>query len=238
MKIVDIIRYISWYATENDVALTTNRLVKFLYLVDLYHARLNEGKTLTGLPWQFVYYGPYCGEAMQHIDKAVEQALITKWTGENHFEKGKEYHVFSCKDEEAEELERLIPFGILYRIQTDIRNLGDDTPQLLDYIYFDTEPMAKAQKGDILDFTTVVKPLPNQRVKLKKLSRGTIESARQQIKQLSDKIDSDKANLLRDEEETKRYKDETYHSFIEMLDGEDLDIGLKGTAKIQTERWE
>ena len=73
MNINNLIKYIVLYATEQGIKLTQVRLVKFLYLADLYFARRNQGKTFTGLPWAFIYYGPYCGEAMTAIDAAPLQ---------------------------------------------------------------------------------------------------------------------------------------------------------------------
>lgn len=233
MKSIDIIRYIVWYATENDIQLTTNRLVKFIYLADLYHARLKGGQTLTGFPWKFIYYGPYCGEAMRCIDQAVKDGLICKATYDSHFGDYKEYNLFTCKDEEAEEIEKSIHIGIVGQIQKAIRTLGDDTPQLLDHVYFDTEPMANARKGDLLDFSKAERPEPMKKVKLKRLSPDAIKLARQKIKQLSDEMNADRERLIKDEQETAKYKDEAYYQFVEILDGEELGVGLKGTAKIQ-----
>ncbi len=233
MKQVDIIRYIVWYATQNGIQLTTNRLVKFIYLVDLYHARLKGGQTLTGFPWRFIYYGPYCGEAMQCIDQAVHEGLICKETYDSYFVDDKEYSLFTCKDEEVEKIEESIHIGILGQIQKAIRTLGDDTPQLLDHVYFDTEPMATTKKGDLLDFSKAGRLAPIQKVKLKKLSPDAIKLARQKIRQLSDEMNADRERLIKDEQETEKYKDDAYYQFVEMLDGEELRVGLKGTAKIQ-----
>jgi len=233
MKPVDIIRYIVWYATENGIRLTTNRLVKFIYLVDLYHARLKCGQTLTGFPWRFIYYGPYCSETMRCIDQAVHEGLICKQTFDSHFGEDKEYNLFTCKDEDAEKIEESIHIGILGQIQKVIRTFGDDTPQLLDHVYFDTEPMANAKKGDLLNFSKAERPKPIKRVKLKKLSPDAIKLARQKIKQLSDEMNADRERLIKDQRKTEKYKDDAYYNFLEMLDGEELEVGLRGTAKIQ-----
>ena len=39
--------------------------------------------------------------------------------------------------------------------------------------------------------------------------------------------------MIQDERETEKYKDETYSNFIEMMDGDELEVGLKGALKIQ-----
>ena len=51
---VKLIQFIVCQATEFGASLSPIRVVKFLYLADLYHARENKGETLTGWPWAFV----------------------------------------------------------------------------------------------------------------------------------------------------------------------------------------
>lgn len=237
MSVIDIIKYIVWYAKENDISLSTNRLVKFIYLVDLYHARLKNGRTLTGFPWRFISYGPFCGEALQSIEQAVQESVICKKTYDSHFGEDKEFNIFTWNNEydsrEAEKIEESIHIGILGRIQKDIRTLGDDTPQLLDYVYFETEPMANIRKGELLDFSKAKKTWPIKKIQLKELTPDVIKLARKKIKELSDEMSSNRKRLIEDEQATRKYKDDIYYQFIKMVDGETLGTGLKGTAKIQ-----
>jgi len=233
MNPIDIIRYIVWYASQNDIRLTTNRLVKFIYLVDLYNARLKDGDTLTGFPWKFIHYGPYCSEAMDFIEQAVHQNLINMETYDSLYQADNDYHMFSCNDENADNLKDSFHIGVLVQIQKVIKKFGDDTPQLLDYVYFHTEPMMGVKKGDLLDFSKVEKFASIPIVKLNKLSPQSIRHAREQIKKLGEALDADRHNLNQDNEETDKYKDESYFKFIEMLDGDELVVGLKGTSKIQ-----
>jgi len=233
MNPIDIIRYIVCYATQNDIRLTTNRLVKFVYLVDLYHARLKDGEILTGFPWKFIHYGPYCSEVMNYIEQAVHQNLINMETYDSLFQADNDYHMFSCTDENADDLKTSFHIGVLGQIQKVIKKFGDDTPQLLDYVYFHTEPMMGVKKGDLLDFSKVEKFTPIRSIKLNKLSPQSIMNAREHIKKLCELLDIDRRNLNQDSEETYRYKDESYYHFIEMFDGDELEVGMKGTSKIQ-----
>ena len=72
----ELVKYITWLATEREEMLSPIRVVKFLYLADLYHARRNQGKTLTGWKWKFVHYGPFCNEALKAIEAAVQARMI------------------------------------------------------------------------------------------------------------------------------------------------------------------
>jgi hypothetical protein len=49
-----LIQFIVCQATEFEASLTPIRVIKFLYLADLYDARENKGETLTGWPWAFI----------------------------------------------------------------------------------------------------------------------------------------------------------------------------------------
>ena len=51
---VKLIQFVVFQATEFGASLSSIRVVKFLYLVDLFHARENKGETQTGWPWAFV----------------------------------------------------------------------------------------------------------------------------------------------------------------------------------------
>ena len=72
---VKLIQFIVCQATEFGVSLTPIRAIKFLYLADLYHARENDGQTLTGWPWKFVYFGPYCTGSFLALKRAVDDGL-------------------------------------------------------------------------------------------------------------------------------------------------------------------
>jgi len=233
MKPIDLIKYIAWYATQQGIKLTTNRLVKFLYLTDLYYARIKDGKTITGFPWRFIYYGPYCREVWNTIEKAAADNLICKKTYASYFNDEKEYNIFLCHEDDAEEIGGQIHIGVIGYLQNAIKKFGDDTPQLLDYVYFDTEPMQDAKKGDLLDFSKAEKFKPVEKVQLKKLSPETIKKARKKIKKLSDSLNADRKKMIKSEQEAGKFKDESYYKFLKLLDGEELEVGLKGTAKIR-----
>jgi hypothetical protein len=94
-----LVHYVVHLASERNAKLTTLRLVKFLYLADLYHARAHNGKTLTGWTWKFVYFGPYCSEASRTIDDAVRAGIIkTEQRGSSYA--NRDDNLFWCEEEE------------------------------------------------------------------------------------------------------------------------------------------
>lgn len=236
MNPIDLTRYIVWYATEQGIRLTANRLVKFLYLADLYRARIKEGETFTGFPWRFIYYGPYCPEALNCIEEASKTGHICKDTFESKFGEDKEYNLFLCDDPDAERLEGQIHIRVLSQLQNAIKRFGDDTPLLLDYVYFETEPMEGARKGDLLDFSKAKTPEPLKTVQLRKIPEEKIKLAKEKIKLIGKKLKEDRDKLIQDERNIEKYKDESYYKFLKYMDGEELEVGLKGIAKIKTQQ--
>jgi len=233
MKIRDLIEFIVRYATQQDIKLTTIRLVKFIYLADLYYARDYQGTTLTDLPWAFVHYGPYCREVMQEIDKAVLSGNVCKESYESKYDKGEEYHLFSCIDNNIDSLEMLFPIGVTSQLKATIKRYGDDTASLLDYIYFETEPMIDAKKGDLLNFSKAKPFYKVKPVQLKKIPKDKIELAKKHVRALGEKFKDGQKNLkAEDAEINKIWKDEAYYCAIEMINEDDLETGLKGIAKI------
>lgn len=233
LSLLELIKFIVWYATDNSISLSTNRLVKLLYLVDVFHARLSGGSTLTSLPWAFVSYGPFCREALDAVNQAAELGIVSAMTYESKFGE-KDYRIFSCDSKEAEGLE-----GMLHPIESGqlkqvIKKLGDDTPALLDLVYFHTEPMEQPiVKHQRLDFTRCRPFAVIKKVEPPKLSRTTIEEAKKHLNALKLEMDAGKSNLLNDAKSSVKYFDDKYEVFLKTLEEDELPTGLIGSARIE-----
>ena len=124
-------------------------LVKLVYLVDVEHCR-RYGKPVTGLEWRFHHYGPYAAELDREIDdNTLFQVFGNRGTG----------YGFSpspaWRDIQA-------AFSTSYgptvkRIADDVaKQWGLETlDTVLEYVYFDTEPMQNAERGETLDFSKI-----------------------------------------------------------------------------------
>ena len=230
----NLLSFIVGYATQNDISMTTIRLVKFLYLGDLYYARKHEGKTLTGFPWAFVYYGPYCSEAFNAIQGAEASGIICKKAFESKFSQDEMYNLFYCEDtNDLDEVENNIPAEVSASLKTAIKKYGDDTPYLLDHVYFETEPMKEARKGELLDFSKARSPIPTKEIALKAIPKKKIELARSYVKALGEKFERNRLRLEKDKSEARNLKDGAYYQALKLMDEEDLEVGLKGVAKIE-----
>jgi hypothetical protein len=232
MKIntLDLIQYIVCYATEREMKLSPIRLVKFLYLTDLYWARENNGETLTEWPWKFVHYGPFCSESLEYIEKAHRDGLIEKNPYESKFADD-DYFLYWCK-ESRKDFERKLPIYLLSPLREAISKWGDDTFGLLDYVYFETEPMLEAKKGDLLDFSKAKKPEKPEPIEMIKLSPKQVAKGKEIIERLKTKY---KKGLESQARAPEPIYDEVYQKGKKLLDDEDLQGDLSGKAEILVE---
>src|SRR5262245_23564706 len=133
-----LVQLIVWLAKNRGERLSTLRLVKFLYLADLYWAREHGGRTLTGWPWAFVHFGPFCGESLDTIQQAVAAGLVSARPFQSKYT-ADEYQLYFVDDDRAGMLAETVPLALLGPLEESIRRWADDTPGLLDHVYFHTE---------------------------------------------------------------------------------------------------
>lgn len=232
-KILNLIKYITCYASDQDIKLTTIQLVKYVYLADLYYARYHDGDTITQFPWAFVYYGPYCSEVMHSIDEAASAGMIARMTYESKFN-DKDYNLFNCQDEQYDDLRKLFPLEVTSELKEKIKKYAHDTAQLLDYVYFETEPMKNVNKGDRLDFSKAQKPRLNLTIKTPTLSKEDIKKIKHHVANLGEKFNAAKEKRLLHESQLAKYKDDKYFQALECFEEEPLPTGIKGMIKIET----
>src|SRR5208337_4812713 len=109
-------------------------------------------------------------EVMGEIDKAEALGLIEMKSFDSSYREGKEYHLFTCRDDDVEAIEEDIPIEVLFYLKADIKRFGDDTPLLLDF--------------------SKCKPfIPTKPIQTKKLSKDKIETIRSHIKKLVPKFE-------------------------------------------------
>jgi hypothetical protein len=227
INILELIQYIAWLATEREEALSPIRLVKFLYLVDLYHARKSQGQTLTGWPWKFVHYGPFCSESLKTIKEAVDKGYIEAYSYESKFDE-EEHFLYRYRSSQEPAITDQLPYYIVGQLQAAVRKWADDTFALLDYVYFETEPMAGIKPGDTLDFSKSKEKLLIQEIPMKKLSKKRLAEGKDLIARMRD--NSNKGLQVC---ETQAVYDEAYFKALEYLNGEDLNVSITGKATIE-----
>lgn len=127
------------------------RLIKFLYLAEVEYCREMRNR-LTDLKWVFHYYGPYAFELESILSEREFERVDLKTQNDQD--------VILFKVAES-----LSPYAhkVDAKLSLIIKKIVGqwiDRPlaELLDYVYFETEPMlAVERRGQMLDFTTVRK---------------------------------------------------------------------------------
>jgi hypothetical protein len=197
------------------------QLVKLLYLIDIEYYRAKK-KTLTGLPWIFYHYGPYAFElepviATLNVSDITETPFITKKS-----KPGVAYHGITQSDEAERDFDRVFtPWKKIIVNRVIDRWALEDLWELLDYIYFETEPMKHAKRGITLDFNEVEEEQSSRRYSETTLDPETLAKLR--------------ANLTKRRTQKERGKqpspapyDEIYEKSLEIMNSEDNQVQSSG----------
>lgn len=184
MDLVRLIKAVLTRAYEREGYVTKTKLLKYLYLFDLEHYR-RFGTTLTGFAWMFHFYGPWTKEFEDLYGDLVKRGHIqVKEAVRPDLEA--EIVLPTERLDLADEVED-VSLELAFRRIVDTwaeRRLGE----LLDYVYFHTEPMQRAVRGDQLDFSQVergiqssptIAPQPSDRSAIERMRRA-IAARRQQ----------------------------------------------------------
>jgi len=130
---------------------TKTKLVKYLYLIDLAAYR-RLGRSLTGLTWVFHHYGPWTKEYEALYGEATRSGAIRVRPGTRP----------DLETEFVDSPERVDLGDVIADIvlEVETRHIVDTWAdrrlgEMLDYVYFQTEPMDGAERGQPLDFHKV-----------------------------------------------------------------------------------
>ena len=124
-------------------------LVKLVYLIDVECWR-KLGKSATGLEWKFHHYGPYSPT----MERDINDNSFLRVFGNRH-----SGYAFSTSSD-WKDIHAAFNIGFGPRV----RRIADDVVKrwglesletLLEYVYFETEPMQNARRGETLDFSMI-----------------------------------------------------------------------------------
>ncbi len=185
------------------------QLIKLLYLAEVEYYR-NCNQRLTDLNWLFYHYGPYALELEDILsDKVFEQTKI-KTQDEKDFILFKVAEGLSRYKSEVDTKVSLIIKKIVG--QWKDKSLED----LLDYVYYETEPMEAVDKrGDVLDFTTIKKENTQVVIPLK-ASKETEQKVAELRKRIAPTL-----KRLGEQNRTEQHEDKGYSDAMEAWDEEE-----------------
>jgi hypothetical protein len=144
------------YVTHHGGYMTKTKLLKLLYLFDVEFYR-EHGKIFTTFQWKYFHLGPWTGEFDPLLDTLVsEGSLIERPSTRSDFD------TKFLQSRDAIDLRK--PFDN-YRDEALLKSVLDiwgpsTTGEILDYVYFRTEPMERGIRNEKLDFSTVLQEVP------------------------------------------------------------------------------
>lgn len=151
----ELILYVVGRSRDRGATLTRTKLVKLLYLIDVARAE-GLGRTLTGIQWRFLHYGPYAPELGATLEELEHREAIFGGTfGDAVLYRG-------ARDvPDSDNWPPSICIGI-DRVVDEWA--GAELNKLLDHVYFHTTPMQEAERGEELDFSAIERERPHPKL--------------------------------------------------------------------------
>ncbi len=167
----NLITYVATELSDMGASVTATKLVKLLYLVDVEHYRRRH-RTLAGVEWVFYHYGPYAFE----IETARKELQLDIPEVDVVTQAGHRARVFRPPPGLRASLEPDALYSAKGMVDQVLKDWGmSELEPLLDYVYFHTTPMLKAQRGQVLDFSSIKAPVTRARVKSPELPPDRLE---------------------------------------------------------------
>lgn len=160
-KILKNIDYIVCVAGLEGYQLTVTRFVKFLYLAEILYIKHSKER-LTDWEWLFWDYGPYCSNSLNALDDAIKKSIISSASYSSKFDEENDFKLIGYPkdiykyhndlESHITKLEKDIPIMVRMGMKQLIKKYGNNTSELLNYVYFKTEPMKAATPRSTISF--------------------------------------------------------------------------------------
>lgn len=207
-------------------------LIKYVYLADLAYAKYHDGESFTGLKWIFHHFGPWSVECYKRIEPALSEIGAHQMVIES--DKYGDFVRWESDDPELfDKLTDILDLTVSSAIQHYVRKFGNDTYNLLDYIY-KTGPMLNAAPEEMLDLSheVVKKPDPEHTIVKTELTDRQKKKQRERFldfkkhlnERLEAKINSQKASVC---QIPPRY-DDVFFDGLAKLDEDERKAPLSG----------
>lgn len=202
------------YVTEHGGYVTKTKLLKLLYLFDVEFYRA-YGRTFTGFQWKYFHLGPWTKGFDPLLDYLLSHDQLTE-----HVSERSEFDTRFLRANERVDLRKAVAnYSEEAVLKSILDTWGESTTgEILDYVYFRTEPMEFGVRNEHLDFSKVLRQVPGayKRTPSGK-PPGEIKALRTQFGQ---KIAA-QASVRNFEFTPPRYDDE-FRAAIQKLDSDEL----------------
>jgi len=210
-KIISLIKAICARIQEFEGYLNKTKLLKILYLIDIEYYKKHKN-IYTGFNWIFYDYGPWAYEYNDIYDK-IKASPDFKITEKKVPKNINFITCISDKKEVSEVFERPGDSMVIKRLidQWALKDLNE----ILNYVYFYTEPMIGIKRREKLDFSNInrLEKIPEFKLKKSKLSLQKMKKLRIELK---DKLSKTRKSPLK--QVVKPKYDDVYWEEIEKLD--------------------
>lgn len=159
LQLRSLTAYVISKLVDMEASFGKTKLVKLLYLIDVENYRLRSHK-LTRLDWVFYHYGPYAFEidqTLKQLDLDIPQEDMLTAAGHRAIVFKPSWDTDAEFEQQASNLEKSVVDRVLNEWGMEELN------PILSYVYFHTEPMKDAKRGDVLDFSKI-RQLPTSKV--------------------------------------------------------------------------
>lgn len=142
---------IASYIAEHGGYLTKTKLLKLLYLFDVEYFRLHR-QTYTDFQWKFFHLGPWAREFDDVLQTLLAQDVLIETASSKP-----EFDTKFFRASEPAAIEGLFQsYKDEGALKTVLDRWGDKTTgEILDYVYFCTEPMEHGVRNEPLDFSQI-----------------------------------------------------------------------------------
>jgi hypothetical protein len=152
----DFIAAVVGYMTQRGWYVTRTKLLKVLYLFDVEYFR-HHRKIFTGFTWKFFHLGPWTAEYSPLVQTLVDCGFLEETTSNTQ-----EYDARFLRSRLATDFDKLLGN---YKDGFTVRSVLDTwgprtTGEILDHVYFHTEPMNEAIRHEKLDFQKIPEAEP------------------------------------------------------------------------------
>jgi hypothetical protein len=160
-RIKDLLVAMVSFVNEHDGYVTKTKLLKLVYLFDVEFYRRNR-RLFTGFNWKFFHLGPWTREFDPIVDDLVRRGVLLEVQSAKS-----EYDTKFFKAETPLDFSSL--FSSIHEeaaLRIVLNTWGDrSTGEILDYVYFRTEPMEHGIRNEVLDFSLIPEDRPEKYVR-------------------------------------------------------------------------
>ncbi len=227
ISVHSLITYVITRLADMEATFGKTKLVKLLYLIDVEFYRTCT-RTLTDFEWVFYHYGPYTHTIdsilkQLELDIPQEDVVTTSGYKAKIFKTPKYLAMeFTEFEKAASSLQKSIVDGV-------VNEWGlEDLNPILSHVYFHTEPMRDAHRGESLDFSNI------HRSVLLSSSKKTQLTEEQHKDMLKRFVEAKKSHLTSTYQslDPKPRLDDVFERILQNLENEDRSFIIKGDLEI------